>query len=552
MTTKQSTSVDSPMHEWVLRRAEDRPETRAVVSDVGAVTYGELETRSSQLALALRAAGCRRSDRVALLMPHASEAVTAVVAAMKAGCPFVPLDPGAPLTHTAEILRRTAPAAVLAAGCSPELLERLRTRSALGAARIGWLGDDVGAPPGVDFRRSDLRGSTPDGEWVRPRTDELAYIQFSPARSGKPKGVTITHGNIRPFVEWAGDYFDVGQKDRVFGHATLTIDPSVVEILVTLAAGAELHPVSAGGLLHPHFDPAFAEARRLTLWLTLASQLSRVARCDALEGRDLGSLRHVAWCGDVLPPSSLLYWKERLPETAFTNLYGPREATVACSHYRVPGGWSDATSGIPIGRACPGEELLLLDDELRPVADGEVGEIFVTGVGLSRGYWPGSGDPSEPFVPDPRSGNGAVLFRTGDLGRRGEGGTIRFLGRADLCIETSAGRVAPVEVEDAIRQVDGISDCTVLPVRVNGLSEPRVGCAYVSRDGAPLRTDELETSLTGTLPAHMIPGVWLVLDELPVDARGKIDRDLVRRMFGWMACGPNGARSRDAVRVRRA
>ncbi len=284
--------------------------------------------------------------------------------------------------------------------------------------------------------------------------------------------------------------------------------------------------------LLPHEVARFIEKRGLTVWFSVPSQLAYVARFDALGTEDLGSLRHVVWCGDVLATPSLLYWKRRLPGVTFTNLYGPTETTVASSYHVVPASFDDPTVAIPIGTACAGEELLVLDEHLAPVPEGSVGDIYIGGVGLSPGYWRDPERTGKVFVQDPRSPEGRKrLYRSGDRGRVGPGGTVEFLGRADFQIKTGGYRVEPGEVESAVLALREVTACVVVAVTVDDFSGSAVGCVYVASPGTTPRVGEMKKRLGDALPAYMVPSRWLALDELPLDSRGKIDRVRARSLL---------------------
>lgn len=542
MTTPDSTT--RLLHEWVACAAELRPDAPAVIDQDTVLTYGQLAERARQVAAALRSVGCRESDRVAILMPRSVEGVTSVLGVLEAGCGCVPLEPADAVTRTAEMVRQTEPAALLAGAESEEILERLRARRVLRGVPVGWMGD--GSGPDVAFTGADVQGLRPQAPPIRRDSVDLAYVLFTSGTSGRPKGVPLAHGNIRPFIEWAVEHFALGPYDRLAGHAPLTFALSIFDVFATLVAGAELHLPPRRGMRHLPHDADFIESRALTVWSSVPSRLTAIARCAGLDNRDLEVLRHVSCYGDVLPPPTLMYWKRRLPGTVFTNLYGSTETTVASGYYRVPDDYTDGTSPVPVGHPCSGDDLLLLDDDLRPVEDGEVGEICVSGAGLARGYWRDPERSSDVFVPDPRSADGsAVLFRTGDLGRRDGGGVLRFVGPVRFRIEEAGHRLEPVELESVILQLEGISGCAVVPLRMNGSNGgARLGCGYVPCNGGPLRTSELERQLARDLPRAMIPSTWLVLDELPVDHRGKVDRVRVREMFGGGEGGPTSAPTR--------
>ena len=518
------------MQDWVTRAAEQRPTARAVVGGDRVLTYGELEELSNRLARMLVEAGCRPGDRVAVLAPRSALAVAAFIGVLKAGCAYVPLDPKDGGVRRAHMLKSCEPCVLLAAGCAAEVVENLEDRNALGDTRVGWLGEGD-APRVASFTMADVEAREPTAPSIDPDPDRLAYILFTSGTTGRPKGVPIRHASVRAFIDWAVGYFELGPDDRLSGHTALTFDLSTFDIYAALAAGGELHQLSDRSRLNPHEVPAFIEERELTMWFSVPSQLSYIARFDALLGRTLETLRHVAWCGDVLSPPSLAYWREKAPHVSFTNLYGPTEATVASSYYRVPAD-HDPLDDVPIGVACPGEEILVVDEGLRPVPDGEVGDICIRGVGLSPGYWRDAERTREVFLDGPGGNGDGRLYRTGDRGRRRADGVITFLGRSDFQIKTAGYRVEPGEVESAVRQLPEVAACAVVPVPSSGFEGSTVGCAYVAANGSPLRAGQAKKRLTDSLPSYMIPSRWLMLDELPTNDRGKIDRVRLQKLMG--------------------
>jgi acyl-coenzyme A synthetase/AMP-(fatty) acid ligase len=224
---------------------------------------------------------------------------------------------------------------------------------------------------------------------------------------------------------------------------------------------------------------------------------------------------------------------EAIPQATFTNLYGPTEATIASSYYAVPELPPSETAEIPIGTPCAGEELLVLDDELRAVPEGETGDLFIAGVGLSPGYWRDEEKTQAAFLPDPRSPEtGARIYRTGDLARLGDDGYVYFLGRADSQIKSRGFRIELGEIEVALNTIDEVSECAVVGVDTSGFEGKAICCAYAPADGASIEIAALRRRLRKLLPAYMIPAHWLELDELPKNVNGKIDRRHLADLFG--------------------
>jgi amino acid adenylation domain-containing protein len=343
----------------------------------------------------------------------------------------------------------------------------------------------------------------------------------------------ITHDNVLEFVEWATSYFGTHENDRVSGHPPLHFDLSTFDIYGTFLAGAELHLVPASYNLLPTKLGELIRSAELTQWFSVPSTMAHMVKFGVVESGAFPTLRRVIWCGEVLPTPVLISWMEAIPQATFTNLYGPTEATIASSYYAVPELPPSETAEIPIGTPCAGEELLVLDEELRAVPKGDTGDLFIAGVGLSPGYWRDEEKTSAAFLPDPRAPEtGARIYRTGDLARLGDDGYVYFLGRADSQIKSRGFRIELGEIEVALNTIDEVSECAVVGVDTSGFEGKTICCAYAPTEGASIEIAALRRQLRKLLPAYMIPAHWLELEELPKNVNGKIDRRHLADVFG--------------------
>jgi non-ribosomal peptide synthetase component F len=334
------------------------------------------------------------------------------------------------------------------------------------------------------------------------------------------------------FVDWAIGYFGTRATDKISGHPPLHFDLSTFDIYGTFAAGAELHLVPANASVNPRVLAALIRDSQLTQWFSVPSVLTYMAKFDAVAHDDFPALERLLWCGEVLPTPVLIHWMRRLPHVRFTNLYGPTEATIASSYYTVPECPRDETQPIPIGKPCSGEELIVLDERRQPVPDGEIGDLYIGGVGLSPGYWRDEEKTASVFVPDPRGGGPAArIYRTGDLARRGNGGLFEFLGRADSQIKSRGYRIELGEIEAALNAIEGVRECAVVGVDTGGFEGTAICCAYAALDGAELGPIDLRRQLSEVLPSYMLPARWMDLEFLPKNVNGKIDRKQLRERF---------------------
>ena len=452
-------------------------------------------------------------------------------AVLKAGCVYVPVDPSSPPLRTAKMIRSVEPRCVIAATEASGLLDRLREvglEVAVGSLDRPFEGEHFRSTFSVD----DASGSTGGTDVTRARDFDLAHILFTSGSTGTPKGVGITHANVIHFVEWARSYFGLRADDRLSGHSPFHFDLSTFDIYGTLAAGAQLHLVPPELNLLPPKLSEFIRSARLTQWFSVPSVMALLATYDAVRPDSFRHLRRIIWCGEVMANAALTYWMQRVPQATFTNLYGPTEATIASSYYRVDKPPSDAREAIPIGQACPGEELLILDDELGPVPHGETGHLYIGGVGLSPGYWQDDEKTRGAFLPDPRpSREGRRIYRTGDLARIGPDGLVYFLGRQDSQVKTRGHRVELGEIEAALAGLEGLKEFAVVGVPSEGFEGTSICCAYARLEGADADASTLRESLRDLLPTYMLPTRWLEVESLPRNPNGKLDRPRIAHLL---------------------
>lgn len=523
------------LHDGVLERARESPESTAVVGEDETSTYGELVRFSSRIANALEALGFERGGRGAILVPQSPAAVSAAVGVLQADGIVLPLDPSAPARHIAKSVQRASPSVVFFSTETEETAVELR-RLLDDGGETSWIRVDDPPEGGARLRAAITRELMLQLPVRPPATkagpDDPAYLMFTSGSTGTPKGVLVAHRNATHFVEWGIEHFGLSEEDRCSGHAPLHFDLSVFDVFATLGAGGELHPVPAELNTFANRLVDFMRERELTQWFSVPAALKLMARFDIVEPGGLPSLDRILWCGEVLPTPVLRYWMERVPQATFTNLYGPTETTVASSYYTVPELPGDDQAEVPIGRSCPGEELLVLDDDMEPVEAGEVGELYIGGAGVALGYWEDPDRTDEAFVEAPTaSGSDGRLYRTGDLGRRDEEGLYHFHGRADRQIKARGHRVELGEIEVALHALPVVEDAAVVAVETDGFEGNRICCAYVGSPGGECEPHEVRQQLSEVLPSYMLPTEWSERSELPRNKNGKVDRPRISRWF---------------------
>ena len=523
------------LEDLVAAQADARPDAAAVVTGDRRLTYADLVIESRRLAAALREVGCKQGSRACLFLPKSPWAIVAMLAVLEVGAAYVPVDIRSPAARLARIVAACEPAAVLAADPAARVLGEVLSAVPSGERiPVLWLDREVpsSAPFRPVFSLDHLVRFSPERAPRTRRSSEPAHILFTSGSTGEPKGVVVTHDSVLRFVEWAVKHFGMGAGDRVSGCSPLHFDLSTFDVYGAFAAGAELHPVPPEAAILPHELAAFIRERRLTQWFSVPAALAHLARADVIAQGDFPCLRRVLWCGEVLPTPVLQRWMRRVPHARYTNLYGPTEATIASSYHDVPERPEDERAAVPIGRACDGESLLVLDENLEPLPPGEIGDLYIAGVGLSPGYWRDPDRTSEAFfLRTSEAGDVQRVYRTGDLAKVGEDGLLYFVGRSDTQIKHLGHRVELGEIESALHAVPGVAEHAVVAVPTGGFEGTVICCAFVPSSGAEVTPASLRAELAQLLPSYMLPFRWLVLPALPRNANGKIDRAAIKARF---------------------
>jgi amino acid adenylation domain-containing protein len=519
------------LHERVSAACEAWASETAVVMGSQRLSYEELERASNRLARMLIAQGVEPGERVCLLQPKTPAAIVSMLATLKAGAVYVPIDVASPAARVQMILDSAQPRVVLACETAGALARSLR----MGGARLGSvrasakLGSVEGALERAAFHPPDTRALDDEPLAQRSKPQDAAHILFTSGSTGTPKGVVITHAMVAAFLDWALPYFGHRPGDRISGHPPLHFDLSTFDIYGTLSSGGELHLVGADVML-PAQLARFIRDAELTQWFSVPSTFAYMVRGNAIEDDDFPTLERILWCGEVLPPAVLLHWMSRVSRASYTNLYGPTEATIASSFHTVAEPPRDTNAPIPIGRPCAGEDIVVLDEQLQAVASGEIGELYIEGAGLSPGYWQDEQKTRAAFLTDPVSGR--RRYRTGDLARCDEENVLHYVGRVDSQIKSRGYRIELGEIETALSAVAGVAECAIVAVPSDGFEGTAICCAWAAQVGAEeLDPPKLRRALTEKLPSYMLPARWLRFEQLPKNVSGKIDRRLLKETF---------------------
>jgi amino acid adenylation domain-containing protein len=511
----------------VTERAAARPEATALVWNGVRMTYGELESASNQLARLLVDAGCRPGDRAGVLMTKKPLTLVAMLGVLKAGAIHVPLDPVDPDSRLAPMLAATDCRWILAAGHVGRLLEEaLGTAKLARTPQVGWMDQNAAGATSLPllFELPDLT-AFPTTPPVIIRDSEVAQILFTAGSAGVPKAAMLTHAGLGQFLEWASAQFHIDSSDRMSQHAPLRSDLSTFDIFGALWAGAQLHLVPTELNLLPHRLTQFIREHKLTQWLSAPAVLNQWAKFDSLRQNDFPSLRRLLFAGETIPTPTLMYLMRRLPHVQFTNLYGATEASIGSAFHTMTRAPQSEFDSIPLGTACAGQRLHLLDEQLQPVPDGETGQLCLSGVGVSPGYWRDPDSTQAHFIEVPDGAGGTErCFRTGDRARRGTDGLYYFCGR-------QGHRIDPARIEAVLHALPELLESAAVGIPSIGFDGAMVCCAYVPSPGAEPRVEYLRAALAARLPNYMLPVAWMRYEKLPRTAGGKLNRSLLAERF---------------------
>jgi len=515
------------VHELLQRSAARSPDATAVVDGDRSLTYAELDARANRVAHALRDLGLVGGDRIGLYLDKSLEAVIGLYGVLKAGGAYVPLDPGAPPSRLGYIAGDCGIRILLSARAKAGAWSELVGGGAALETIVTLDGESPdGAPDGVRLVPASALDAQPDeAPEATVGQDDLAYILYTSGSTGNPKGVMLSHRNALTFVDWAAELVSVGPEDRLSSHAPFHFDLSTFDLFAASHGGAAVVLVPQRTSLFPLELGAFIDDQRISVWYSVPSILTALALHGGLEQRPLPRLRVVIFAGEVFPAKHLRRIMELLPQARFLNFYGPTETNV-CTYYEVPPLSEEATA-IPIGRAIDGIEVVALAEDGTVVEAGEVGELYVRGPSVMRGYW-GDAERTARAMADPFAASGPAVptYRTGDLVRQDEEGEYWFLGRRDSQIKSRGYRIELGEIEVALQSHPAVVDCAAIAIPDEEISN-RIAAYAVCRDGDPTTGHDLIRHCAGRLPRYMVPGAVEVVDELPKTSTGKVDRKLL-------------------------
>ncbi|WPB88493.1 amino acid adenylation domain-containing protein [Streptomyces malaysiensis] len=509
-------------------QAARTPEAVAVVSGEVRVPYAELDAESNRLARYLIANGVGPESLVAVVMDRSPELVTALLAVMKAGGAYLPVDPEYPSERITAMLSDAAPVALLTTAAVSGRLGRSESHAGPSVSRWVVL-DDSAVRDAVAGQDAHAPVQADRGAPLRP--EHPAYVIYTSGSTGAPKGVSVTHANVTALLQGAGERFGFDSKDVWTWFHSFAFDFSVWELWGALLHGGRLVVVPFEVSRSPGEFLRMLARERVTVLSQTPSAFYQLMQADRqhAEVAAESALRLVVFGGEALDLRRLREWyaRHRGEAPMLVNMYGITETTVHVSHLRLDSAMVDEERvGSLIGHPLDNTWVYVLDDFLNPVPVGVAGELYVAGAGLARGYLHRPGLTAERFAACPFEGAGGRMYRTGDVVRWTDGGRLEFVGRADDQVKVRGFRIEPGEVAAVLLAHERVGQAAVV-VREDQPDDRRL-VAYVvpasGSDDMSALTAELRAYASECLPEYMVPSAVVVLDGLPLTANGKLDR----------------------------
>lgn len=501
--------------EWLDRTAERFPDKAAIVDEWEMLSFREYRQKALAIAAELISSGVGPREPVVVYMEKSAKVLASFMGIAYSGNFYSPIDEEMPASRANKILEIFQPKIVIT---TAELKEQF--------AAFGYSGKYL--------IYENIQPSEENEDIVRSVAEkildtDLLYVLFTSGSTGMPKGVGIQHRAVIDYIDWVVEEFGVTEADSFGNQAPFYFDNSILDIYSAIKSGASLYVIPKELFSNPARLLEYLKENRVNTIFWVPTALIVVARLRVLKKVDMtGTIKRVLFCGEAMPNKELNRWREAVPGAVYANLYGPTEITDACTFYRVDREFQD-DEPLPIGKPMRNTEILLLGEDgrrIRPEERGTVGELCVRGTCLSVGYYKNPEKTQEAFVQNPLNDRyEEKIYRTGDLASYNEYGELVYVGRKDFQIKHLGYRIELGEIETAVSSLEDIDRCCC------AYDQKRSQIVLFLTSQRQIARGEMQEQLSGLLPEYMIPKKVVQLEEMPLNANGKIDRTRLKEMI---------------------
>ena len=507
------------LQEFVSKNARLRSDDLMIQDGAESISYGQMDRATNKLARYLIGKGVKRKDCVSLLLPKCINLFKSMIAILKADATYVPLNLQTPVGRNRFILEQSQ--------CRFLCCDQ-RTEA---HAR-----DLIGPMKGVTLIviTNDLETSENDTPLTYQNApDDLAYVLYTSGSTGFPKGVMISHGSVINYASWAARHLNIKPNDRLSNQPGLFFDLSVFDIYSAFISGASLHLVPQHISVFPVKIVDFIETNKLTIWNSVPSLYTYIVRAKALKAERLAGLRILTFNGEVMPTPTVIAWMLACPHARFINQYGPTETTCASLYHEIRGVPTDPAVSVAIGQPIANTRVYALNEYGREAAIGEIGELHILGAGLGKGYLHDAEKTAKAYIRDPlNTESGEVAYATGDLVKQRSDGSYEYICRKDHQVKVMGFRVELGEIESCLNALDYISASAALALAHSQSGDDVIVAFIVMKEEEDKITDtQIKKDLGTAIPHYMMPRIIVRLQEMPINANGKIDRHELKKIY---------------------
>lgn len=492
---------------YLIHCMEQYPGKMAFADEKRSITFRELYVEAKKVSCAIvNKCGNITNQPIMVYINRSVESVVAFMGILYSGNFYCPIDTMMPLERIEKIMSTLNATTLIYTDSIPDVknVNRINLAETADISENEILKNEFG--------------------WQKILDVDPAYVLFTSGSTGQPKGVVINHAAIIDYVEWLHDKFGFSEKTVLGNQASFHFDFSVADIYTTLKNAATMYMIPKEKFAFPKELLTYVETKGINTVFWVPSVMISIANSGALNEVELTSLDKFLFCGEVMPNRQLNIWRRFYPKKLYVNMYGPTETTVASTYYIVDREFDDEEP-LPIGKPCENSGILLLNQDNKLAETDEIGEICIKGVGISMGYYGDEEKTVENFVQNPLNNKyHEIIYRTGDLGKYNERQELIYVGRRDYQIKHQGYRIELGEIEAVADAVDGIDKtCALYDDRNKRIV---LFCSITDKD---ITEKKIYMSLKNKLPRYMLPGLIYILEKLPLNVNGKIDRTELKR-----------------------